>query len=93
MIHLDTDQLEELFMITELRDSSTKAKQQIQLLIDEKYKGSVLVRPNGTPIPKHLSILQVDEKIVIKDYTFKVAYMNDTTLVLEPVGPIIIGEE
>lgn len=51
-----------------------------------------LLRPDGTPVPEHWSVFQVDEHVVVKNYTFKVAYMNEGTLVLEPVGPVIVGE-
>jgi len=51
-----------------------------------------LLRPNGKPVPKHWSIFTTGENVIVKDYTFKVAHIGETYLVLEPVGPIIIGE-
>lgn len=47
-----------------------------------------LLKPDGTPIPKHITIFKEGELIVCKNYTFRVAYMNETTLVLEPVSPL-----
>jgi len=44
-----------------------------------------LFRPNGSPVPKHWTILTVDELVEIKGYTFKVVYINESTLILEPV--------
>ena len=49
-----------------------------------------LARPNGDPIPKHWSIFQLDENVVVKDYTFKVAYIGETAILLEPVSPVIL---
>jgi len=51
-----------------------------------------LVRPNGSPVPEHWSVFKVGEEIVIKNYTFKVAYIGESTLLFEPVGPVIVGE-
>lgn len=60
---------------------------------DELSDATKLLRPNGEPVPKHWSVFKVGENVVIKDYTFCVAYMNAGTIVLEPVGPVIIGED
>ena len=51
-----------------------------------------LLRPDGSEVPKHWAIFKVGELVVIKDYTFKVAYINDGSILFEPVGPHIIGE-
>jgi len=44
-----------------------------------------LFRPNGKPVPKHWAVFTVGELVTVKDHTFKVAYMNDGALLLEPV--------
>lgn len=44
------------------------------------------LRPNGKPVPKHWTQFQVGELVTIKDYTFKVAYIGETAILLEPVG-------
>jgi len=46
----------------------------------------VLLRPDGTPVPKHWSVFRVGEKVVIKNYTFKVAYIGESNILFEPVG-------
>ena len=56
----------------------------------EKILG-ILVRPNGKPVPKHWSIFKVGEDVTVKDYTFKVVYLNESTIILEPVGLPVIG--
>ncbi len=45
-----------------------------------------LVRPNGEPVPSHWSIFKVGEKVIIKDYTFEIKYIGETSILLEPVG-------
>ena len=52
-----------------------------------------LFRPNGEPVPKHWVTFKLDEKVVIKNYTFKVAYIGETAILFEPVGPIVIGDD
>jgi len=46
---------------------------------------SELVRPNGSPVPAHWAIFTAGELVAIKGHTFKVAYINEATLILEPV--------
>jgi hypothetical protein len=48
---------------------------------------AALVRPDGSPVPEHWAIFTAGELVTVKDQTFKVAYMNECTLVLEPVKP------
>lgn len=51
-----------------------------------------LLRPDGSPCPKHWSVFQVGEDVVIKDYTFKVAYIGETAILFEPVGPVMVND-
>ena len=51
-----------------------------------------LLRPNGEPVPQHWTQFQVGECVVIKNYTFKVAYIGETALLFEPVGIPDLGE-
>lgn len=51
-----------------------------------------LLRPDGTPVPDHWAIFKVDEILIIKSYRFKILHIGTDTMLLEPVGPIIIGE-
>jgi hypothetical protein len=52
-----------------------------------------LVRPDGSEVPKHWSVFTVGEEVVIKNYTFRIAYIGESTLLLEPVGIPIIGTD
>jgi hypothetical protein len=52
-----------------------------------------LLRPDGTEVPKHWAVFQVGELVVLKDYTFKVAYIGENTILLEPVGPVVIEQQ
>ena len=49
-----------------------------------------LCRPDGTPVPKTWTIFTVGELVVIKDYTFKVAYIGESNILFEPVEPVVI---
>jgi len=49
--------------------------------------GSVLLRPNGTPVPKHWTVFTIGELVDIKGYTFRVAYIGETNILFEPVSP------
>lgn len=58
-----------------------------------KVSAAKLLRPDGSEVPKHWAIFKVGELVVIKDYTFKVAYIGETAILFEPVGPQIVGGE
>ena len=60
---------------------------------EQEDSGTVLLRPNGEPVPKHWTVLTEGEHVVVKDYTFKVAHIGESYLVLEPVGIVAIGEK
>lgn len=51
-----------------------------------------LVRPDGSPVPEHWAVFKQGEHVVLKNYTFKVGYIGDAVLVLEPVGPYVVGD-
>ena len=54
---------------------------------------SSLLRSDGSPVPKHWSIFNIDEEVVIKNYTFKVVYINESCIIFEPVSPVIIDKD
>jgi hypothetical protein len=56
----------------------------------EQIRSGVLVRPNGEPVPNHWSVFRDGEHVVIKDYTFRVAYIGETAILFEPVAPMVI---
>lgn len=58
----------------------------------EKFE-TVLVRPDGTPVPKHWTTFKVGELVVIKGYTFEVAYIGESVILFEPVAPVVIGDD
>ena len=45
-----------------------------------------LLRPNGESVPQHWTQFQIGECVVIKNYTFRVAYIGETAILFEPVG-------
>ena len=55
--------------------------------------GSLLLRPNGEPVPVTWTQFKVGETVVIKSYTFRVAYIGETAILFEPVGPVVVAGE
>lgn len=53
---------------------------------------SHLIRADGSPVPDHWATFKQGEHVVLKNYTFKVGYIGDAVLVLEPVGPYVVGD-
>lgn len=51
-----------------------------------------LLRPDGSPVPEHWGIYTVGELVVLKAHTFRVAHIGEAHLLLEPVGPALVGE-
>ena len=84
----DTNKLEPLTTTT-----PEMAKQLEGLENQVKAFQGELVRSDGSPVPKHWAVLKRGETVVVKDYTFKVAHMNESCVVLEPVGPYIVGQD
>lgn len=52
---------------------------------EQLVKKASLVRPDGSPVPDHWPIFKVDEELTVKGYVFRVAYIGESTLLLEPV--------
>jgi hypothetical protein len=49
-----------------------------------------LSRPNGVPVLFTWGLFQEGKTIVVEDYTFKIAHIGGTYLVLEPIGSALI---
>jgi hypothetical protein len=61
--------------------------------LTELVSSGLLVRPDGSPVPKHWAIFRQGEEVVIKNYTFKVAYIGETAILFAPVSPIILDKD
>ena len=48
---------------------------------------------NNKPIPNHKSSFKLNEKVVIKNYTYEIVLINNSCLVLEPCSCFIEAEE
>jgi ribonuclease BN (tRNA processing enzyme) len=85
----DTNKFEQLHtaLQTEVEALTLKAKAGIE------KASATLVRPNGQPVPETWTQFQTGETVVIKNYTFKVAYIGETAILFEPVGPVLVGQE
>ena len=81
---VDEDRLRELLAAGKQKE----LKGELQSLIER----AALVRPDGTPVPKHWSIFKLGENVVVNNYTFKIAYIGETSILLEPVAPAVVGE-
>ncbi len=53
----------------------------------------MLLRPDGTEVPKHWSVFVIGTNYVINNYTFKCVYIGETSILFEPVKPMVIGAE
>jgi len=51
-----------------------------------------LIRPNGEPVPQHWTQFHLNEVVTIKNYSFRVAYVGETSILFEPVGIPVIGK-
>jgi hypothetical protein len=60
---------------------------------DEILEKGQLVRADGSPVPAHWATFRTDELVVLKGYTFRVGHIGESHLLLEPVGPVIVGDE
>ena len=92
-------------MLKEAIDSDGKVRKEMELKILDIPPRSLpdgfvyqdantgnLVRHDGRPIPKHWSIFREDELVIIKDYTFKVVYINESSITFEPISPLITND-
>jgi hypothetical protein len=89
----DTNKFEPLTDADQLPKEQRAAAQKLLDAIGSLKAGhSALLRPDGTPVPKHWSVFTVGERVVIKDYTFKVVYIGESNILFEPVGPVVLGK-
>jgi hypothetical protein len=74
-----------------------RLQRMVQRLKEQDKNGprptTTLLRPNGEPVPQHWTQFQIGECVVIKNYTFKVAYIGETAILFEPVGIPDLGEQ
>jgi hypothetical protein len=73
------------------RKEQAKALETLKEVFGEFHPN--LLRPNGEPVPKTWTIFKVGEEVMIKGYTFKVAYIGEKVILFEPVGPVVIKTE
>lgn len=79
----DTNRFEPLTINPEEEETdSLRARvEELHSWIRTKQLHSKLVRPNE----EHWAVFQIGEQVVIKNYTFKVAYIGETAILFEPV--------
>ena len=93
----ETNRFEELTpeMQESLRNQSKEMERRVRQMQKRLMSGEpgTLLRPNGEPVPEHWSVFAVDDDVVIKNYTFRIKYIGETSMLLEPVGPVVVGED
>lgn len=76
-----------------MNPESNEFEQLVRKQLEDRPPGSVvgrLLRPDGSPVPEHWTIFKIGEHVAIKNYTFEVAYIGKTSILFEPVGPIVV---
>lgn len=48
-----------------------------------------LLRPNGEPVPAHWSVFTVGQLVEVEGCTMRVAHINESGVLLEPVSPVV----
>jgi hypothetical protein len=82
----DTNRFEELF-----EKEMKKANKFFKNIEEKEGEGLIKVyREDGSEVPEHWSIFTIGEKVVIKNYTFEVKYIGETSILFEPVSPVIL---
>jgi len=83
----DTNRFEELSWLKEYISENANQQENPSLRPDQLH------RPDGTPVPDHWSQYTVGEIVEVKGYTFKVAYIGETNMLLEAHGPLLVGAD
>lgn len=88
----DTNRFEPLHEANEgAPGESTEHRRNREAMQRMLTNGGRLLRPDGSAVPVTWSVFSVGEHVVIKDYTFKVAYVGESSILFEPVGPVVLG--
>ena len=88
-----TGNIEKLMSVADMLRTGDKSKtQRWEDKVRENIKKGKMVhpdfvKPDGSPIPKEAIIFKVGELIDIKGYTYRLVYLNEKTLIFEPVKP------
>ena len=85
-----TNKFEQLIAVPAAEPSEALLKALEGKVLDEA--STRLLRPDGSPVPPHWSTYQVGEIVFLKGYEFRVAYIGESTLLLEPFGPCLVGK-
>jgi len=102
----ETNKFEKLFEAATGKEALKQATENIDKLLNQVQSKlsstgglrkismpSPLLRADGTHVPDHWTTFMLGEEVVIKHYRFKVAYIGETTLLFEPVGPELVEKQ
>jgi len=82
----ETNRFEKL--TPEMENQQSQMKDLLCKLQNSSVTG--LLRPDGSPVPKTWTVFSLGELVEIKGYTFRVAYIGETSILFEPIGiPIL----
>jgi hypothetical protein len=82
---IDKEILDKFFKTVECHEVDRMFREIACKNIIESRKNSVLVDSDGKHIPKNLVNFKEGERVVIKDQTFEVAYVNEKCVLFELV--------
>ena len=82
----DTNKFEEIL-------EATDEQKQLLKKMTSAVENFQFVRQDGSPVPVTWSTFQIGEEVAIKGYMFRVGYVGETSILFEPVGPVIIGDK
>jgi len=77
----------------QLQAQLTGGGRQVEERLEELTKGTGrLVLADGSPVPAHWPVFKDGELVTVKDYTFRVGHIGAAHLLLEPTGPLLVGQ-
>ncbi len=83
----DTNKLEKLHEKKIDKSELTEKLMNMDATVSQiKQGGSLLVRPDGSPVPATWVVFKVGELVDIKGYMFKVGHIGESHILFEPAG-------
>jgi hypothetical protein len=52
-----------------------------------------LYKADGSPVPEYWPIFDIGETVVLKNYSFRIEYIGEETMLLKPLGIVEIGKD
>lgn len=86
----ESGKLHSIFTKEELSEREEALAPLMKKLAEEERKANPLlatqlVQADGSPVPDHWTLFATGEVVEVKGCSFRIAYMNTETVILEPV--------